>query len=1278
MKHSKKWKYNKNTIRKHKNKITVKKGGEKYIKVEKKIDTIEDLLCTDDLGLTEYDCYKLHHYKINLNILADLNDYEKSSNIYKNTSNNQLFLGFYKDEKTKEKVYDVFLHSINDDNTTPFYYMKDSNKIYKIYPSDIVKYEGTTEKYKSKDCYEFVTEYKVKNTESFTFILCRLEKAKQENIEEDDLDIHEYFPEYENERPVIYQFERIRMTNSQRSKIIDDFLNFEIIKLLNMDITVKSFYKQLNFMDYKKVKFAINTWNKDWNNNSEDIRFKNVFFVGFSKPDEKKFRKMIFIKGNGWYSDGVYDYSPTYNTIRIDESIITSLQNKNKDAENYNNFIQSLRNKIAYEFEEVNAIRKKTFLLELFKSPAESYNSKFLVANNTRMYAFIGKYVNSTVALTSTAIISGIAGSAGLLHHVVSKLAWSTISLGIGNLSTRGGGDEDFVISSDYFVHQNITKDQLWEFHFGKFDLNYIHKINACNYDDGSTSCKQNKETLKKYQISDNGLISILTDSYLVGYADENTPIFLITNGEYVGKNGKKYVRNYIQFIEILTVKYAKFEEKNDKSNEFSYDAQKNRIYDITKLKENTKVILNESQINSIIDHALDIDLLINIHNTFGKSNTLGENKSTLLCCGVSEYTRNFQTKYIYLKENGWFISHDPYDKDWANQAKAYWPYYETTLLKDADKKKHQIYTFFEYNWGDVVLKAEQCYKYDSIHGKTETAWFREHVVPNLSYGALALGVGESGLDIYNADQAIESDIAQYNADESQLDTENMKVLQDESKYNVDEGNLKEAEIIGNKHDIEADKADIKLDKSEIKTDMASYTESAQNLEDFVGSNPALNLFGINDTTVQQEINSQLQNFQSTIENGINHINTDIVIPQDVISDLQKGLSIATIESQNPDLTQEQITLLNKLNENYNKYESEISSFLTSTNGTNILESISNVSHSDALTTLNTDLTNHTISEDQYNYLKELVGTNTTTPDFVKDSSEFNSIIDNISSQNTSNFASDYSTYGLNDQDYSSWFSGNAFNNLENKEANFSELQYNYYYAYYVAGEQYATTPDIVPDFSIPKGFWDESNTQQILSNISNIPISQVQSDLLNDLQNGSITPSEYAALITMAQESAKSGNTPDFLSQDNIASESISKIYYSNHSNIESYNNDDSDSNIIDYIKSLEPTIDDQTVSLFNYLIPNNIDIVGEEIAADIVVTTLYDLVDIPPSVIEASKKLNKPCTELNRQYDKIKEKVRKYTIQVFNREYRDKIVKQIKENDEKIEALKKSIRDA
>ena len=1113
-----------------------------------------------------------------------------------------------------------------------------------------------------------------------------MEKAKQENIEETDLDIHEYFPEYENERSVIYKFERIRMTNSQRSKMVDDFLNFEIIKLLNMDITVKSFYKQLNFMDYKKVKFAINVWNKDWDNNSEDIRFKNVFFVGFSKPDEKKFRKMIFIKGNGWYSDGVYDYSPTYKTIRIDDSMVTSLQSTNKDAEEYNHFIQSLKNKIAYEFEEVNAIRKKTFLLELFKSPAEQYNSQFLIANNARMYAFIGKYVNSTIALSSTAIISGLGMGAGLLGHIASKLIMSTITLGIGNLSTRGGGgDDDFVISSDYFVHQNITKDQLWELHFGKFDLNYIHKINACNYDDGSQSCKQNKETLKKYGISETGLISILTDSYLVGYADEKTPVFLITNGEYVGKNGKKYVRNYTQFVEILTVKYAKFEEKNDKSNDFSYDAQKNRIHDITKLKENTKVFLNESQINSIIDHAFDIDLLINIHNTFGKSNTLGENKSTLLCCGVSEYTRNFKTKYIYLKENGWFISHDPNDKDWANQAKSYWPYYETTLLKDADKKKHQIYTFFQYNWGDVILKAEQCYKYDSIHGKTETAWFREHVVPNLSVGAIALGTAESGLDIYNAEQAVQQDISvhnEYQADENKLSSDSSKTIHAEDKYNEYAEKLKEAQITGNKSDIEKYTKDENQYETKVQSDITQYSSDAETLDSFVNNNldnPGLYLFGINDESVSTIINGQMETFQSLITQGIDDINKNIILPDNVINELKDGTSISDIEKDNPDLSKEQIDLLNTLNKNFESYESKISSFLTSTNGTNVLESISNVSHSDALTTLGNDLKNHTINEDEYNYLKELVGTNTTTPNFVEDSNSL--IIPDTSS--TSNFADDWNTYGLNGYLQNNWAdfmsNGDDWNNLAAHASQMSALEYNYFYSYIKSASDsgQSETPYSIPDFNIPQNFWSEASTQQILSNISNIPISQVQADLITDLENGTINNSEYAALMTMAQESVTtSGNTPDFLSDSNAAaSDSISNIFYSNNSNIELYNSQDTDSSLTEFIQNLEPKIDDQTVSLFNYLIPNNIDIVGEEIAADAAVTALYDLVDIPPAVIESSKKLNKPCTELNRQYSKIQEKVRKYTIQLFDREYRDKIVKQIQENDKKIEALKKSI---
>jgi hypothetical protein len=52
---------------------------------------------------------------MNLNILASLNGYEKSSNIYK--TNDQLFLGFYKKD---DQLYDVFLD--NKDNNNVYYF----------------------------------------------------------------------------------------------------------------------------------------------------------------------------------------------------------------------------------------------------------------------------------------------------------------------------------------------------------------------------------------------------------------------------------------------------------------------------------------------------------------------------------------------------------------------------------------------------------------------------------------------------------------------------------------------------------------------------------------------------------------------------------------------------------------------------------------------------------------------------------------------------------------------------------------------------------------------------------------------------------------------------------------------------------------------------------------------------------------------------------------------------------------------------------------------------
>lgn len=366
------------------------KGGSKV--TLKPIDNfnIENNYSSEELGLIHKHTMSLHHNKFDLSIIANLNldgkntmyytDRQKAEDgiktiletykiwdSYKHKENNKiskkyflncpnfyhcsltqtLFVGEGRNKKSKiergePEITPIFL---NDDDRGYFYdinghrYIPTFKKRVSSIINKVVYIFELKEEYKNphidKHSQEIVDN--LQNGEKIS----NVHLIKTVGIDNED----------ENKN-IIYKFDRIRVTKEQKETISTTYLDYKIIHSLNNDDSlIKSSsnetidqYKRnqkFNFFSYDKIKKGCSSWYSFTPNE----QFKKCLLVGFSQP-YNGIRRAIYLKANGYFSDGYADYYPTFETIKINEKIIEKLFNKKYKDDSMNFLI----GKVAYTF----------------------------------------------------------------------------------------------------------------------------------------------------------------------------------------------------------------------------------------------------------------------------------------------------------------------------------------------------------------------------------------------------------------------------------------------------------------------------------------------------------------------------------------------------------------------------------------------------------------------------------------------------------------------------------------------------------------------------------------------------------------------------------------------------------------------------------------------------------------------------------------------------------------------------------------------------------------
>lgn len=149
-----------------------------------------------------------------------------------------------------------------------------------------------------------------------------------------------------------YMFDRVRITKQQTDTIGVTFLDYNILYNLNNDTTTKEdgkyIYKpseRFNFFSYEKIEAVCKKLGiKDVLNMNgfQNEQYERCFLVGFTKH-YNGIRRPVYLKSNGYFSDGYSDYFPTFKTITIDGEMLKKISPDTWELE-------FLNGKVAYEF----------------------------------------------------------------------------------------------------------------------------------------------------------------------------------------------------------------------------------------------------------------------------------------------------------------------------------------------------------------------------------------------------------------------------------------------------------------------------------------------------------------------------------------------------------------------------------------------------------------------------------------------------------------------------------------------------------------------------------------------------------------------------------------------------------------------------------------------------------------------------------------------------------------------------------------------------------------
>lgn len=152
---------------------------------------------------------------------------------------------------------------------------------------------------------------------------------------------------YDHQQQYIYKFNRIHISKEQKETISSCFLDYKLLYELNYDDSkdesgayVYRSHQRFNYFSYEKIAKACSSWYSYKPNE----QFQNCLLVGFTLP-YGGIRRAVYLKSNGFFSDGYADYFPTFETIQVSQDIISKLFKDQGETD-----LDFLNDKIAYEF----------------------------------------------------------------------------------------------------------------------------------------------------------------------------------------------------------------------------------------------------------------------------------------------------------------------------------------------------------------------------------------------------------------------------------------------------------------------------------------------------------------------------------------------------------------------------------------------------------------------------------------------------------------------------------------------------------------------------------------------------------------------------------------------------------------------------------------------------------------------------------------------------------------------------------------------------------------
>lgn len=358
---------------------------------------------TLNFGIIHYHAMTLHHYMLDINMIAYINfiegqlythAYNKENmaiimqkynipvdhaNYNEFVNSKTLLVGENKDGKPVFLKENGYFTTIENETMLPTYALRemknseDSEKnINPIIPNSIYS-----------KVYEFVPENE--------YVLPGIEKLvgnTVSNIKDGKrMQVHEIFNgsdlyEATSQKDAQYDLYRLGLTDDQKNVISQHHLNYQIIKDLNYDLSLdpkdpkKYKYRdneRLGFFDLERMKkpfqkyksntpvnflfsiFGSDKYDGDWKLSSD--AFKRSLLIGFAGPYEQDTYKKngeecevwrpVYLTPNGWFNDGAAIYSPDYHSIAITEKMMVD----NGLADARENQIHSfLTGKMAYCF----------------------------------------------------------------------------------------------------------------------------------------------------------------------------------------------------------------------------------------------------------------------------------------------------------------------------------------------------------------------------------------------------------------------------------------------------------------------------------------------------------------------------------------------------------------------------------------------------------------------------------------------------------------------------------------------------------------------------------------------------------------------------------------------------------------------------------------------------------------------------------------------------------------------------------------------------------------